>query len=184
MAAVPCHYITTIESIEITIAPVEQPPFNADAIVEEQDTHLLLSVEPGIRYPAESYKSLVNHMIIQQPRSPGEIIVKKTHPLRFFAIIHDIKKKPTWKTEWIVEALEQLFHEIEKYKVTTLAMPLLGTIHGSLNDEDFIKLLIAALQVRQLHYPEKIWLVVPALACNRIGNFFERNLPHVTVKVN
>ena len=116
-------------------------------------------MKPEIRYPDEGYDSLVNHMLVQQPLSPGNIIVKKTTPLRFFAIVHDIEQKPTWKKEWIARALEQLFYETERFKVKTLAMPLLGTIHGSMNDEDFIKLLLTTLPTGQLHSLKRIWLV-------------------------
>ena len=190
MGTAPFHYITTIGSIEITVAPPEYPPFEIDAIVEEQDTSLILGVEPEIRYPGESYDSLVNHMYVQQPRSPGEIIVKKSCPLRFCAIVHDIEQKPTWKEEWVATALKKLLYEIGKYQVKTVVMPLLGTVYGSMSDESFIKLLCVALRTVQPGYPEKIWLDVHGrtnvagtwksrsdeflILQNRIRSFFEK----------
>ena len=35
------HYTSTVGPIEITVAPPEQPPWDVDVIVEEQNTGLL-----------------------------------------------------------------------------------------------------------------------------------------------
>jgi len=160
--------VTIIGSTELTIAPPELPPFAVDAIVEEQDTNLLLGVEPEIREPYESYSTLVSQMITQQPRAPGEVIVKENHPMRYMAVVHNLEHKPTWKKIWIAKALEQIFCETINHRIKVIAMPMLGTIYGSLAVENFIALLRSALPTGHLSYPEKIWLIVPAPACARI----------------
>lgn len=167
----PYIFATSIGPVELIIAPPELPPFKVDAIVEEQDTNLLLGIAPYISEPYESYEKLVSQMISQQPRLPGEVIVKGNHPMRFLAVIHDLELKPTWKEEWIANALGQIVKESENNSIKTIAMPVLGSIYGSLDYENFIALFRSALPIENFSYPEKIWLIVPALECNRFMEF-------------
>ena len=175
MPANSCSLVTVIGSIELTIAPPELPPFAVDAIVEEQDTNLLLGVDAEIREPYESYNTLVSQMITQQPRAPGEVIVKENHPMKFLAVIHNLEHKPTWKKIWIAKTLTRVFIESKNRKINTLAMPVLGTIYGSLEIENFIELFRSALATGNAAYPEKIWLIVPAPACTRIMDLLRRH---------
>ena len=160
--------VTFIGTVELSIAPPELPPFAFDAIVEEQDTCLLFSPNPEIREPCEDYKTLVFRMITQQPRLPGEVIVRKTCPARFLAVVHDLEQAPACKEEWVAHALDHIFSEAGSHRITTLAMPVLGTCYGTLQYETFITLLLSTLSGKSSIYPEKIWLIVPAPVCNRI----------------
>ncbi len=173
--ALPCK--ATIGSIEIAIAPVEYVPAEIDAIVEEQDTQLLMGMDAEINYPDEDFDTLIDQMLSgKSVRSPGQIIIKKTQPLQLKAIIHDINQKPSWKTEWISYALQQLVTEIENYNIKTLAMPLLGTIHGNVNENESIELLCDNLMSKQIICLEKLWLIAPDPACSRIKDAIEKKL--------
>jgi hypothetical protein len=150
---------TKIGSIEITVTPTENPPFSVDAVVEEQDTSLVLGTRPVIRGTRESYGLLVKKMIRQQPLAMSEIIVKKGYPLRFTAIVYDIEKKPVCREEWVKTALKNILNQCEKHKVKNLSMPLLGTSHGKIGKEQSLNLLKSILLTCNPVYPEKIWLV-------------------------
>jgi hypothetical protein len=162
--------IINIGPVEVTIAPPDFPPYEFEAFVEEQDNSLLLGLEPMIREPREQPDSLVEPMISELTKKPGDVIVKKTTPLKLLAIIHDLELRTTWKTEWIEEALKQIFCIIEDRKIKNIAMPMLGTIHGSLEYEEFVSLFRAALPSDTSCYPEKIWLIAPEHECNQIKN--------------
>lgn len=164
------HYTTTFQSVDITLSkPDFTPPFDIDAFVEEQDTYLIMDIEPVMRDTNESYNSLINKMIEQQPRKPGDIVIMKTRPLRFLAIIHDTERRPSYKVEWVEKALINLFNEAEVHQVNNIGMPMLGTIHGSLGEKDFIRLFHSALSTARSKYLEKIWLIVADI--NRIKNY-------------
>jgi hypothetical protein len=165
-------FVTFIGPVEVIIAPPELPPFKIDAIVEEQDTSLLLGVTPIISETNESFDKLVSQMIAQQPRSPGEVVVKGNHPVRLLAVVHNLEQEPTWKEEWIANTLGHIFKESVNNRIKTVAMPVLGSIYGSLNYENFIELFRSALPPGNFTYPEKIWLIVPAPECNRIMKLF------------
>lgn len=151
-----------IGSIEITVAPPQCPPFAVDAVVEEQDTSLVLGTEPAIRETRESYSLLVRKMIRQKPLAMSEIIVKKGYPLRFTAIVYDIEKKPACREEWVKAALKNILDQCKKHKVKTLSMPLPGTTHGKIGKEQSLNLLKSILLACNPVYPQKIWLVTPS----------------------
>ncbi len=164
--SLPC--ITTIGEIKIAVAPIEYVPPSIDAIVEEQDTQLLMAVDTEIKYPDDDFDTLINQMATGKTREPGQIIIKQEKPIRFQAIIYNINQEPSWKVEWIAFALKQLIEEINNYQIKTLAMPLLGTHHGKMAEEESIELLCASLATDQASLLEKLWLIAPDPICNRI----------------
>ena len=83
--SLPC--ITTIGEIKIAVAPIEYVPPSIDAIVEEQDTQLLMAVDTEIKYPDDDFDTLINQMATGKTREPGQIIIKQEKPIRFQAII-------------------------------------------------------------------------------------------------
>lgn len=173
--SLPCK--ATIGAIEIAIAPVEYVPVEIDAIVEEQDTQLLMGIDTEINYPDEDFDTLIDQMLSgKSVRSPGQIIIKQAQPLKLKAIIYDINQKPSWKIEWIAFALKQLVTEIENYNIKTLAMPLLGTVHGKVDENESIELLCANLNTEQACCLEKLWIIAPDPACSRIKDTIEEKL--------
>ena len=167
------HYTTTVGPVEITVAPPEQPPWDVDAIVEEQDTRLLHGDPHLICDTTESYETLIGKMQDQAPLVPGQVIVKHTAPRRFIAIVYDIDRKPMYRMEWITTALEKLLRETETYKVRRIAMPLLGVTHGRCPDTKFMDLLCTMLPGVHAGCPEKLWLVTSLAEYRNIIAYFE-----------
>ena len=159
------HYTTTVGPIEITVAPPGYPPWTIDAIIEEQDTNLLLGDTNVIRDTGESYDALVGKMNIQAPLVPGQVLVKYTRPGKLIAIVYDIGKNPAYREEWITTALVKLFEEMEAHRIRNIAMPLLGVTHGRYPHMDFLELLCSMMTGARAACPEKIWLVTPATTC-------------------
>lgn len=114
---------------------------NVDAVVEEQDTNLILGKSPVIMETIESFPAQVKKMEQQTREIVGNVLVKQSIPIRFIAIVYDIEQTPIGKKIWIEEALQNILAQCDKYKIKTLAMPLLGTSHGKLEEESIIRLL-------------------------------------------
>jgi hypothetical protein len=129
-----------------------------DAIVEEQDTNLLLGKTPVIMETVESIPTLVEQMQQQIREIPGSIIVKQSKPKRLIAIVYDVEHTPICEESWVKEVLQKIFTECYKHKINCLAMPLLGTTYGKLTDESFINLLQDILIKNQSHKPKKIFI--------------------------
>lgn len=116
-----------------------------DVVVEEQDTNLVLGKSPVIMDTIESFPNLVKKMEHQTHEIPGKVIVKQTIPILFVAIVYDVEHTPISKESWIEEALRNILMKCDKYKIKTLAMPLLGTSYGKLKEETSMQLLLDSL---------------------------------------
>jgi len=149
-------------SVRLFVAPKEWPPFLADAVVEEEDTYLVLSADPEVQETRQEPGELMAELLKTKPKVPGSVIVRGERPLSLLAIVHDLSRDPSWQEEWVVNALDRILREAQKRKLRSLALPLLATLHGSLDRQRFLRLLQEALERNSPEHLVRLWLVVPA----------------------
>lgn len=148
-----------MNSTDIHIIHPAQLPVTIDAIVEEQDTYLLLGKDTMIRETNESYVALVKKMEQQKPLIPGQVLVRKTNPVRFIAINYDIENKPICCEEWIKTSLKNIYEECCKQKILSLAMPLPGIKYGKFDHNAVMNILKNIFLVEKTEFPEKIFIL-------------------------
>ncbi len=148
-------------SLQIVVAPKDNQPFPVDAVAFEEDTFLVLSAETAVGGPKESLMRVMTKLIETRPETPGSVLVKGKRPLRMLAVVHDLNREPTWREEWVENALKGIFQEVERRRLNSLALPFIGTLHGKLKKEDFIRMLREVLEATECKYLKKVWLVVP-----------------------
>jgi hypothetical protein len=148
-------------SLRIIVAPNHNQPFPVDAIVFEEDTFLVLSAETAIREPGESLMRVMTKLIETRPETPGSVLVQGKRPLRMLAVVHDLNREPTWTEEWVENALRGIFQEAERRRLNSLALPFIGTLHGKLKREHFIRMLRQVLETTECRCLKRIWLIVP-----------------------
>ena len=78
---------------------------NVDAVVEEQDTNLILGKSPVILETIENFPTLVKKMEQQTQEIVGNVLVKQSIPIRFIAIVYDVEHTPIGKKIWIEDAI-------------------------------------------------------------------------------
>jgi len=159
----------------VTAAPPDAAPFPVQAVVEEQDTALILDLEPVLRPPQQSYPALVSAMRQQRPRRPGDVIVRRGRPLQLLAVVHDLDEEPGCRAEWIEPALTGILQRCVRYRIRSMALPLLGSVHGRFNGMHFVRLLRTALARHALPYPERLWLIAPKGDCEWIGRYLGKS---------
>ena len=145
--------------IEVLVAP--ERPRAADAVVEEEDTYLVLSADPEVREPGVARLRTFHEAYTAEPAQPGSVVVGDGAPTRLLAVVHDLSHDPSWREEWVAAALRAVITEADSRKVRSLAMPPLGRVHGSLPRERFVVLLRSTLQAGAPRSLEQICLVVP-----------------------
>jgi hypothetical protein len=148
-------------------------PYPVDAWAAEEDTYLVLSADPEVAEPDEDPERVMAEVLATHPEEPGTVIVKAGCPLRLLAIVHDLNEEPSWKEEWVVKALQGIFQEADKRRVRSLALPLLGSLHGSLEKQRFLVLLREVLERRSPEHLKRLWLVVPAGTSSEILKMLE-----------
>jgi hypothetical protein len=153
---------TRLGDLRVVAAPKDSPPFAVQAIAFEEDTFLVLSADPSVRDPKVPLVRIMTELMETQPQTPGIVLVQGRSPSRFLAVIHDLNQDPSWKEEWVEATLGGIFEASEAREIRSLALPLLGTVHGTLERERAIEMLVKALRERPLRHLKKLWLVVPA----------------------
>ncbi len=153
--------VVRIGNVSIQLGPQQRPPFPVSAIVVEQDTAMVLDSEQPFYAPVATLQRL--HEEVERFHEPplGSVVTQRGEPRRLYAIVHDLEQKPTWREEWVFAALENLFLEAERLRLSNLAMPLLGTRFGNLSPQRFIELLCNTLHSIPPRRALKLWLIAP-----------------------
>jgi hypothetical protein len=147
-------------ALRIVVAPPGAPPFLADAVVAEEDTYLVLSPDYEAHETREPPEHLLKMAAASQPAAPGSVVVRASLPVRLLAIVHDLNEEPSWREEWVTTALATVLREAESKEFRSIALPMLGTLYGSLDERRFVELFRAALDDAAPVFPESIWLMV------------------------
>ncbi len=148
--------------VHVVVAPKHAPPFPVDALAVEEDTHLLLSSDGDIEEPEEEIGKLVALASERLPNTPGSVLVRKTKPLQFLAIVHDIDCQPTWREEWIASAINGVIEEAEWRHIESVGMPLIGTRHGNVEIRRVALWLGRCLSRTSFRYLKRVWVIAPA----------------------
>ncbi|MCG8378990.1 MAG: hypothetical protein MI865_05905 [Proteobacteria bacterium] len=125
----------------IQFTDVDPALLKADAIVEEQDTNMVLGKSHVVMNTIESFPALVKKMEQQTREIPGSVIIKSSKPKRFIAVIYDVDHDPICERVWLETALETILADCDQYKIKTLAMPAMGTSYGKIDEDEFTELL-------------------------------------------
>jgi len=160
-------------SVDIVAAPKDSPPFSIDAVVIEEDTFLVLSADPEVRNPHKHLVQIMTEVINTRPEKPGKVLVKGKHPLLLLAIVYDLNQEPSCREKWVENALNEIFRVTESRDLKSIALPLLGTLHGSLEKQRFIVLLRHALKQISAPNLKRIWLVVSPGTSSKICQKFQ-----------
>ena len=148
-------------SVRITAAPEDRSPFPVEAAVYEEDSYLVLSADWEKIESEDHPVVILTEAFGMEPEKPGTVVVYEGSPLRFLAVVHDLDQDPSWREEWVRKALENIFQEVERQRLGSIALPLLGTKHGSLEKRRFVSLLVDFLEKKSFSHPLRIWLAVP-----------------------
>jgi hypothetical protein len=144
--------------------------FLVDAVVVEDDTHLVLGADPLPRETHEEPGQLLENARANIQPVPGTLVVRGGQPIRLHAIVHALDKEPSWREEWVASALREVFREVEARELRSLSLPFLGCVHGSLAPDRFVELLRDALAEAGVEQLAEVWLTVPSDIAVDIAN--------------
>lgn len=151
-----------INNIDIILSPLRLPPGQCDAIVEEQDTDLLLDDKQEIRDVGDKPAWYLANKLESGPQLlPGQIIIHEKSPLRIQAVIHDLDAEPSCNTQWIEQAVEKILALAKSRNIRTLQLPLLGTRYSRVTQRQFLEILLTIIIRQQTSSINGIWLVTP-----------------------
>lgn len=153
------HREIQIAGLRAVVGPEDRPPFPVEARVFEEDTYLVLSAPVEVTTQPEHPIRLMTALWNLKPKLPGTILVRSGRPLRLLAVIHDLNQNPSWRESWIAQALMEILQEVNHRRLSSLALPFLGAVHGRLPPERFLNLLGEALHRHPPSTLRHLWLV-------------------------
>ena len=133
-------------------------PLPIDVRLFEEDTFLVLTVDPVMRYTEEHPIRLMTSVAEAKPNKPGSIITNNTS---WYAVVHDLDNDPTCRPEWIKKAYRQAFLQGEIKRVRQMGLPPLGSVHGKIPVEQSLKMLIESIKATSFEHLKKIFILVP-----------------------
>lgn len=154
-------YSLELDDLTIVAAPIDYAPFACQVQVEEQDTYLLLGQQTNLNDPGKPAWFLANTLEQEKTYSPGSVVSERHAPHRLQAVIHDIEHEPTCCIETVKLAYHNVMKIVQKRQLSSLAIPLLGTVHGKLSISESILLLKDVLDNIRPITLRKIWLIIP-----------------------
>jgi len=167
--------------VDIAIAPQQFSPFQVDALVKEQDTALIMGESQTLRSDEDMpVWYLANKLESKNLPSPGQVIVRDTHPLRLQAIVHDLDSEPSCSELWIFQAIQQIFDTAESRGLHAIQMPLLGTRYSGITPRQFFTILLEIINRKRPAPIGKLWLVTTELECEHL---FQELTSHINQKI-
>jgi hypothetical protein len=166
-----------VVSVELAIAPQAGPPSDIGAVVAEEDRHLVLSAGSEIHEIKGDAASIIQEFCNADAAEPGTVLATGSNPIHFLAIVHDLDQTPTWREAWVAKALEKIFSEVKERDIRSLALPLLGGVHGSLSTAQFAVVLCSALKQAMPDELLRIWLLLGNSDAREVIDYLEENLP-------
>ena len=182
--------------IEIAVSHSKLVPFAVGAIVEEQDTDRVLGEFTVMNDPGDKPGwYLANKLESEPQKKTGCVIVHGQYPVTLQAIVHDLNEDPSWRREWIEEALNNIFNLTNEKKISAIQIPALGNVRGHYGLQEFIASFKESLDTfianETLHsdpirskYVEaqglvslplkKIWLLVDFDHCEKLFSILEK----------
>lgn len=148
----------SINGVKVSVAPNTLYPLPVDARVFEEDTHLILTVDPVMRYIPEHPIRMLNSLSRDRTRKPGTVI---NNGASWYAVIHDLDLEPTSRREWVESAYAEIFRLTEEGRVSRLGIPLLGSVHGNMKSAESLDLMLARIKTIRTRELKHIMILVP-----------------------
>lgn len=105
----------------------------AEAIVEEQDRHRILSLDPRPpRHDTQDYPGLLRDAFEETPPPVGRLLPSGGRPLRLKAIVLDLNDGLHVEPRHLQAIADRLCLLIDSQPIRRLGMPILGAVHGDI----------------------------------------------------
>ena len=146
--------------LTVVAPPRDYPPFACQAMVEEQDTHLTLGEQTVLTDPGKPTWYLAHTVERDEGYALGSVISKGEKPLRLLAVVHDLDQEPTCTPAAVKQAYQAIMDIVAQRKLTSLALPLLGTVHGKVAASHSLQLLCEAIHQGFPKQLQQLWLML------------------------
>ncbi len=154
------HFL--IAGMCLTVAANETPSPQAEIMVFEEDTNLILTVDKEIHWQEQHPIRVMTAILRAKKHRPGSLVHNGKN---WYAVVIDLDSDIVCQADWIAEAYGNMFTAIQQEKITTAAIHLLGTIYGKIGEKLAVRLLVDGLQAE---FPQDLGEILVITLPNRV----------------
>ncbi len=143
--------------VYVSIATRDNLPKPVEVMVFEEDTNLILTVDREMYFQEEHPIRLMTEIHRTKGHVPGSLV---TRGKSWYAVVIDLNAEKMCDSKWISKAYQHVFVNLEEEKIVTVAINLLGTIHGKMAVKDAVSLFVTALESKVPANLKQVWLIV------------------------
>lgn len=147
-----------VNGVTVQVSSDALPSMPIDVRVFEEDTFLVLTVDPVMRYKEEHPIRLMTEVSKSKPNKLGSVVINNNS---WYAVVHDVNQDPPWNDEWIRKAYKQVFLLAEIKKVRRIGLPLLGCVHGKFPTGQSLAMLHESIDASPFQFLQNILILVP-----------------------
>ena len=147
-----------INGVKVSVAPVTLHPLPVDVKVFEEDTRLILTVDPVMRYSEEHPVRLMTDVLDDKANPPGTVVVNNNS---WYAVVHDLDAEPSCRRQWVAGAYSEILRQAEERQVERIGLPLLGSVHGNMKAAASLDLLLDAMRSGRRRELRFIMILIP-----------------------
>lgn len=143
----------------VRVVPLsERARLQAEVMVFEEDTQLLMTVDEIIDHQDLHPLRLLAETLKSGRHAPGSVVVNGRN---WYAVVLDVDHQPLCCQAWVEEAYRQVSEKLGLDDIEVAAIHLLGCIHGGLSVEKGLRILLDFAAAGCFQRLRKLLLVVP-----------------------
>jgi len=143
--------------VKLVVTTREALPDDAEIMVFEEDTKMVLTVDKEVLYQEEHIIRTMTDIYNAPGHIPGSLVIQGKS---WYALVIDLDAGVMCQSHWIEEAYREIFSSLDRRGIVTAGMHLLGSIYGKIPVEKALGMLYAGLKNRTFSPLKKIYLVV------------------------
>lgn len=151
-------YRYRVGDISCKVNTLQSVSQDLDAVVFEEDTHLILTVDSKFTYTENHPVRMMTEVHRAKTNRPGSLII---HNRSWYAVTIDLDCDPICRLEWVRKVYGNIESQVEKSNISTLGLFLLGNYHGGLAAEECIQTFIEEVQLWNTCQLKEVCLIVP-----------------------
>ena len=146
-----------VNGIRLVVSPFQLHPFTVEAIVFEEDTNLILTVDKKFIYQEEHPIRLMTEIMHAKTHDPGSLVINGKN---WYAVVVDVNADEMCHPLWIEQAYVNIFKRIQKNSVHSIGISLLGISHVQMDVQSCLDIFLEHLQPDPPKCLKTIWLIV------------------------
>lgn len=154
-----------VNNVRVEVVSDSWASLPVDVRVFEEDTFLVLTVDPVMKYTDEHPVKFMTRIMETKRHEPGSVVRKQSS---WYAVVHDVDAEPVCSEEWIDKAYSEVLRLAATKGIAKLGIPLLGTVHGKFSACESLRLLVCHVKGLKKTSLKEILILAPHYMENEI----------------